>query len=142
VAVSDRQPTGRWDGQAIQAGIGVCLLFAVPFTVIGAIVDSDSGGLNAFFFFAAMVGFVIGGGCAAWVQRTGTPISHGMVTTIAAYLAAQSVFILVELLTGDDVNWFGVFFTLSLVVLAGAIGGVLGSGLQARGFVPSGRKPS
>ena len=87
-----------------------------------------------------MFGFVLGGGCAAWVQRRGTPMSHGVLTTIVAYLGAQSVFIVIRLLRGDSVNWFGVFFTLSLVTLAGLFGGILGSQLQARGFVPSSQR--
>jgi hypothetical protein len=131
---------GRWDLQAVRAGIGVCLLLAIPLTLIAAFLDSDSTGLNAFFFFGAMFGFVLGGGCAAWVQRCGTPLSHGVVTTIVAYLGAQSVFIAIRLLRGENVNWFGVFFTLSLVILAGVAGGILGSQLQARGFVPSSQR--
>lgn len=133
-------PSGRWDLDAVRAGIGVCLILAVPLTLIAAFVDSDSSGLNAFFFFGAMFGFVLGGGCAAWVQRCGTPLSHGVATTIAAYVGAQSVFILIRLLRGDDVNWFGVFFTLSIVSFAGIVGGFLGSRMQAKGFVPSSRR--
>ena len=133
-------PSGRWDLDAVRAGIGVCLILAVPLTLIAAFVDSDSSGLNAFFFFGAMFGFVLGGGCAAWVQRRGTPMSHGVITTIVAYLGAQSVFIVIRLVRGESVNWFGVFFTLSLVILAGIVGGILGSQLQARGFVPSGQR--
>lgn len=133
-------PPGRWDLEAVRAGIGVCLILAVPLTLIAAFVDSDSSGLNAFFFFGAMFGFVLGGGCAAWVQRRGTPMSHSVVTTIVAYVGAQTVFVVIRLARGEDVNWFGVFFTLSLVILAGVAGGVLGSQLQARGFVPSGQR--
>jgi len=132
--------TSRWDLDAVRAGIGVCLILAVPLTLIAAFVDSDSSGLNAFFFFGAMFGFVLGGGCAAWVQRRGTPLSHGVVTTIVAYLGAQSVFIVIRLVRGESVNWFGAFFTLSLVILAGVFGGILGSQLQARGFVPSSQR--
>ena len=135
-------PGRRWDPEAIRAGVSVCLITAIPLTVIAAIVDSDSNGLNAFFFFGAMFGFVLGGGCGAWVQRTGTPISHGMVTTLVAYVGAQTIFIIVELATGDSVNWFGVFFTLSIVALAGAIGGLLGSYLHGRGVYPSRRASS
>ena len=131
---------GRWDLEALRAGIGVCLLLAIPLTLIAAFVDSDSSGLNAFFFFGAMLGFVLGGGCAAWVQRCGTPLSHGVVTTIVAYLGAQAVFVTIRLLRGDSVNWFGVFFTLSLVILAGVAGGILGSQLQAWGVVPSSQR--
>ncbi len=138
--MSSTATAGRWDLDAVRAGIGVCLILAIPLTLIAAFVDSDSSGLNAFFFFGAMFGFVLGGGCAAWVQRRGTPMSHGVITTIVAYLGAQSVFILIRLVRGESVNWFGAFFTLSLVILAGLIGGILGSQLQARGFVPSSQR--
>ena len=132
--------SGRWDVAAVRAGIGECLILAIPLTLIAAFVDSDSSGLNAFFFFGAMFGFVLGGGCAAWVQDRGTPLSHGVATTIVAYVGAQSVFVVIRLLLGDTVNWFGVFFTLSLVILAGIAGGILGSQLQARGFQPSSQR--
>ncbi len=132
--------SGRWDLDAIRAGIGVCLILAIPLTLIAAFVNSDSSGLNAFFFFGAMFGFVLGGGCAAWVQRRGTPMSHGVVTTMVAYVGAQSVFIVIRLVRGEGVEWFAVFFTLSLVVLAGLFGGILGSQLQARGIVPSSQR--
>ena len=137
---SGTSPSGRWDLQAVRAGIGVCLILAIPLTLIAAFLDADSSALNAFFFFGAMFGFVLGGGCAAWVQRCGTPLSHGVATTIAAYVGAQAVFVTIRLLRGDSVNWFGVFFTLSLVILAGIAGGILGSQLQARGFVPSSQR--
>jgi len=136
---SARRDESRWDTAALRAGAGVCLLIAVPLTVIAAIVDSDDGGVQALFFFGAMAGFVVGGGCAAWVERRGTPISHSVVTTGGTYLATQAVFVAIRVLSGRDVNWFGVFFTLGLVLLAGVIGGVLGARLQASGFTPSTR---
>ncbi len=132
-----RPTPGRWDLAAVRSGIGVCLLLAIPLTLIAAFLDSDSSGLNALFFFGAMFGFVLGGGCTAWVQRRGTPMSHSVITTIIAYVGAQAVFVAIRLARDETVNWFGVFFTLSLVILAGVVGGVLGSQLQARGFVPS-----
>lgn len=129
----------RWDVAALRAGAGVCLLIAVPLTVVAAIVDSDDGAVRALFFFGAMAGFVIGGGCAAWLERRGTPMSHSVVTTGGTYLVAQALFITVRLIGGSDVNWYGVFFTLGLVLVAGVIGGLLGSRLQANGFTPSSR---
>lgn len=130
----------RFDPEAIRAGIGVCLILAVPLTLVAAFVDSDDSGLNALFFFGAMFGFVLGAGCAAWLQQRGTPMSHGIVTAMVAYLGAQVVFVSLRLLRGNSVDWFGVFFTLSLVMLAGVFGGLLGSSLQARGIVPSHRR--
>lgn len=136
----DSPASGRWDADAIKAGIGVCLILAVPLTLVAAFVDSDDSGLNALFFFGAMFGFVLGSGCAAWIQQRGAPFSHAVVTGIIAYSGAQAVFVAMRLIGGDSVNWFSVFFTLSLVILAGMIGGGLGSTLQARGFVPSNRR--
>lgn len=124
---------GRWDRQALIAGAMVCLVFAVPVTVLGALVD----GLRVLSFFGAVFGFVVGSGCAAWVQRCGTPMSHALVTATGTYLAAQAVFVAIALVAGRDVNWFGVFFTLTLVLMAGLIGGFLGNRLQANGFRPS-----
>ena len=132
--------TPRLDRQAVVSGIGVCLLWAIPLTLIAGFVDSDDTGVNALFFFGAAFGFVVGAGCAAWIQRLGTPLSHGVATAAIAYVGAQTLFVVVRLLRGDDVNWFGLFFTLSLVILCGIVGGILGSRLQARGFVPSNRR--
>jgi hypothetical protein len=130
----------RFDVPALRSGILVCLMVAVPLTLLAAAVDTDSSGVNALFFFGAMLGFVVGAGCAAWIQQRGTPMSHGIVAAIAAYLAAQAVFVTIRLVSGESVNWLGVVFTLSLVMLAGLFGGLLGSGLQARGVVPSGQR--
>jgi predicted permease len=118
----------------------VCLVTAVPITVIAAIVDSGSSAVNALFFFGAMLGFVVGGGCAAWVQTADTPSSHSVVTAAGTYLAVQAVLIVVRLVGDDDVNWFSVFFTLGLVLVAGLVGGLLGARLRAQGFVPSDRR--
>lgn len=131
----------RWDLDAMRAGMGVCLILAIPLTLIAALVDSGDTGLNALFFFGAMFGFVLGAGCAAWLQQRGTPLSHGIVTAMIAYVGAQTIFVAIRLIRGNSVNWFGVFFTLSLVMLAGLFGGLLGSLLQARGVVPSSRRP-
>ena len=35
---------------------------------------------------------------------------------------AQGIFVVIRLIAGNEVNWFGVFFTLSLVLVAGVIG--------------------
>lgn len=128
---------GRWDTDALRAGALICLVLAIPFTLLGLAVD----GARIVSFFGAVVGFVIGSGSAAWAQRCGTPQSHALVTAMGTYIVAQSLFILVRLVSGrDDINWFGVFFTLSIVAFAGLIGGFLGSRLQAKGFTPSSRR--
>lgn len=130
----------RWDVDALRAGASVCIALAVPFRILAAVVGSDSGGLNGLFFVLFVTFFVIGAGCAAWVQRTGTPLSHALVTAIGTYVFVEIVFVLVRLVRGTAIPWFAIFFTLSVISAAGLIGGFLGSRIQANGFVPSSRR--
>ena len=134
----------RWDPDALKAGAAVSLVFAVPFSVAArwAADSGDDDGLALLLSLGALLGFVLGAGCAAWVQRVGFPLAHGLVTAIATYVAAQAVFIAVKLARGGDVNWFAALFTLSAVSGAGLVGGMLGKRLRARGFRPTGTEHS
>jgi len=135
---------GRWDWDAIRAGASVALVFAVPFSIAArwaADSHADSG-LAVWLSLGAVLGFVLGAGCAAWVQRTGTPLSHGLVTAVGTYLVAQAVFAIVRLLRGQDVRWFAVMFNLTVVLGAGLVGGLLGQKLRSRGVMPGSRGTS
>ncbi len=129
----------RWDLDALKAGGMVALVFAVPFSIAArwAADSRDDSTLAAWLSFGAVIGFVLGAGCAAWVQRRDLPLSHGLATAIATYVAAQTVFIAVRLLRSNDVNWFAALFNLSMVAGAGLIGGLLGGRMRAKGFRPS-----
>ncbi|WP_116998361.1 hypothetical protein [Desertimonas flava] len=132
----------KWDWAAIRAGAGVCLVFAVPFSIAARIVaDNDNSNGAVILTLGAIAGFVLGAGCAAWVQRAGTPLSHGIVTASLTYVAAQAVFIAIRLIRSDEVRWFAVFFNLSIVVGAGLLGGWIGQRLQSKGFTPTRRAP-
>ncbi|MEL0283928.1 MAG: hypothetical protein VW964_05120, partial [Ilumatobacter sp.] len=121
-----------------RAGASVSLVFAVPAAVIARLVaDSAGPGIIPLLYLVFIGGFIVGGGCAAWVQRVGMPLMHGLVAAGATYAAAQAVLIVVELLTGDSVDWFNVIFQLTVVLGAGLIGGFLGGRLRARGMIPS-----
>jgi len=138
MAVIDER--SRWDVDALKAGGAVSLVFAVPFA-IGARWAADSrhdDTLALWFSIGALIGFVLGAGCAAWVQRVALPLTHGLVTAIGTYVGAQAVFITIKLLRGGDVNWFASFFTLSAVTGAGLLGGLMGKQLHAKGVRPSG----
>jgi uncharacterized membrane protein YfcA len=130
----------RWDVDALKAGAFVSLVFAVPFSIAArwAADSRDDNALALWFSLGALVGFVVGAGCAAWVQRLDLPLSHGLVTATGTYIAAQAVFIVVKLIRGGDVNWFASLFTLSAVLGAGFVGGVLGKRLRQKGFLPTG----
>lgn len=131
----------RWDLDALRAGASVALVFAVPFS-IGArwAAESRDDSVLAFWMsIGAVLGFVLGAGCAAWVQQLELPLTHALVTAIGTYTIAQAVFITIRLLRGSDVNWFAALFNLSIVAGAGLVGGALGGRLRAKGFRPSAR---
>jgi uncharacterized membrane protein YfcA len=131
----------RWDWDAIRAGALVALVFAVPFSIAGrwAADNRDDSTLLIWLNLGAVIGFVLGAGCAAWVQRVELPLSHGLVTAVGTYLAAQAVFVAVRLIRGLDVRWFAIVFNLTVVVGAGLVGGLLGQRLRNRGVVPRGQ---
>lgn len=125
------------DLPALRAGGGVALVFAIPFSIAARVAaDGGNSGLAVWLTLAAIAGFVIGAGCAAWLQPLDTPLIHGIITAAATYLLAQAVFVVIRLIRGEDVRWLALFFNLTVVVFAGLIGGLLGQRLQQRGFTP------
>ena len=135
---------GRWDIDALRAGGMVALVFAVPFSLAArwAADSRDDSDLALWLSLGAVIGFVLGAGCAAWVQRRDLPLSHGLATAIGTYVTAQAVFIVIRLIRGSEVNWFAALFNLSVVAGAGLIGGLLGQRLRSKGFRPSGMEQS
>lgn len=134
------QPVSRWDVPAIRAGASVALVFAVPFSIAARLASGSS--LAVLLVFLATIGFLLGSAVAAWHQQRGTPLSHAIVTAAGAYAIPQGVFVAVKLARGGDVTWSGVILNMLVAVSVGAIGGILGSSLQARGVHPRGRRPT
>ena len=130
------------DTKALRAGGGVALVFAIPFSIAARIVadndgGSDSSGLAALLSLAALIGFVLGAGVAAWAQQLDLPLKHGIICAVGTYVAAQAVFIIIRSLRGNEVRWLAALFNLTAVAVAGLIGGGLGGALHRRGFFPS-----
>ena len=116
----------RWDWAAIGAGAADRRWCSPLPLAIGARIAADGD------HEAVAVGLLdrrdgrllVGAGCAAWLQRVGFPLSHGLVTAGGTYVAAQAVFIIVRLVRGEEVRWFGALFTLTFVLFAGLLGGL------------------
>jgi hypothetical protein len=136
----------RWDRDAIRAGGMVALVFAVPLSVAARLIAGDEtpeGGkatLVVLLSLGAALGFLLGAGVAAWHQRCGTPLSHGIVTAAVTYTAPQAVLIVVKLARGGDVRWTGVTFNLTVMITMGVLGGLLGSSMRKHGARPSGQR--
>lgn len=132
------------DWYAIRAGGSVALVFAIPFSIAARIVADNNSDSSAapLLSLAALVGFVLGSGVAAWTQQLQLPLKHGLICATGTYSVAQAVFIIIRLIRGNQVHWFAAIFTLTLVAVAGLIGGGLGSIMQRRGFYPSSTRRS
>jgi hypothetical protein len=132
----------RFDFQALRAGAGVCLVFAVPIAVAArwAAESRDDAGLATVFSLAALLGFILGSGVAAWFQQRDYPLAHGLVTALVTYVATQLVLITIKGIRGGEIHWFAAIFNVAPVLGAGLIGGFLGMRLQRNGFVPSAQR--
>ena len=132
--------TDQFDWLAIRSGALTCLLFGVSFSLLGRwAADDDNSGLATLLILLALAGFVVGSGVAAWTQRTGLPLVHGLITASGTYLVTQTVLITFRLLTGRDVRWYAALFNITPVLFAGLLGGLLGMVLQRRGITPGQR---
>ncbi|MEQ1874626.1 MAG: hypothetical protein ABL953_12970 [Ilumatobacteraceae bacterium] len=126
------------DFSALRQGGAIALVVGAPCAIGSSILASndDNSPLVALLWLGAVAGFIIGAGVAAWVQRRGTPLIHGLVCAGGTYIAVQLVFSIIRLSRGRDVSWLGLFFTFTVVLFAGMIGGGLGGKLQRQGFAP------
>ena len=122
------------DRAALKQGALVSLLFAVPFSIGSSLLAGS--GISALLWLGALAGFTLGAGIAAWTQQRGLPLLHGLVCAGGTYAAAQGLASIIRLARGSRVSWLAIFFTFTIVLFAGLIGGVLGSLLRKRGIVP------
>lgn len=132
----------RFDRAAIRAGASICLVFAVPFSIAArwAADSRDDEALAVLFSLGALFGFVLGAGVAAWVQERETPLTHALVTAVGTYVVAQTVFVVLRAVQGNEIRWFAVLFNLTPVAGAGLLGGFLGQALRRKGMLPSTRR--
>ncbi len=132
------------DWNALRAGGSVALVFAIPFSIAARIVAEGDGseGMASLLSLAALVGFVLGAGVAAWAQQLQLPLKHGIICALGTYVAAQTVFIIIRAIRGNEVRWLAALFNLTAVAVAGLLGGALGGALQRRGILPSSNRRS
>lgn len=126
------------DFAALRQGGAIALVVGAPCAIGSSVMasnNSDSAWV-ALLYLGAVAGFVLGAGVAGWVQRRSTPLIHGLVCAGGTYVAVQLVFSIVRLARGRDVSWLGLFFTFTVVLFAGLLGGSLGGAMQRKGITP------
>jgi hypothetical protein len=125
------------DDEALRQGVFIAAGIAVPAALIGLLfVDDATGASNdgwtVLFPLLVLAGLVLGAGCAAWVQRRGAPLTHGIATALIVFVGVQLIGIARRVISNESINWGRVASSLLLSLLAGTIGGLLGGWLAGR----------
>jgi hypothetical protein len=116
----------RFDLTAVSRGIGLAALVAVPVGLYAASLDSSSSALIPLSL-VVFLALVAGAAAAAEGQRLGFPLAHGIVAAVGAVLVAQVFGIVRRLITGDDIRPGRIVSNILLGLIAGTIGGLIGS---------------
>jgi hypothetical protein len=134
----------RWDAAALRGGVGVAAVFAAPFAVLGRLALSEdwSDTIVIACNLAMIGGLFLGAGVTAWRQRVGTPLSHGIVVALLAYVLIQIALVVARLVRGADVDVAAIVFNTAFALGAGLLGGLVGQLLLSRGLVPPERPSS
>lgn len=128
----------NWDASAIRAGGLLSLLIAVPLWVAASWAQgAGRAGLTLILTLGALFGFMFGAAAAAWSQRRGLPLAHGLVTAVGTYLLVQLVVSIYRLSTGSSIDWFRIVFFVTVAAGAGLVGGFLGMRMRQSGMLPS-----
>ena len=129
---------GRFDRRALLDGISVAAFLAVPIQIVArlAVDENRRSGWSALVTVLILGALILGAGVAAWRQTVGTPLSHGVVTAAITFITIQAVFTVIKAIEGSRIYWGRIVVSLGMSLVAGVIGGFLGSSLIRRGVLP------
>ena len=130
-----RDLPGQLDARALYEGGLIAAVIAVPAGVIGRVLADRPDQPDWLWVLVVIVlaGLVLGAGVAAWRQDRGLPLVHGVVTAVGVFVVVQTVGVVIRLARGDSVTWSRIVSSLLLSLMAGTIGGLLGSFLLSHG---------
>ena len=118
------------DRRALGRGVTVAAAIAVPVAIVANVVVDDNkthSGWIALLSLAVLVGLAAGAAVAAREQQNGTPLTHGIVCALAVFIAVNVFGIVRRSIAGDDIRWGRIASTAVLAVVAGTVGGMIGS---------------
>jgi putative membrane protein (TIGR04086 family) len=123
----------RFDNDALRQGVTVALAVTVPMAVVWRLTVSDEDQPWWVMLFGLAVLAGLGGGAyvAARRQHQGTPLAHGMVVALAAFVVVTVISVVGRAVQGDSLGFDSVVSNLLLTLLAGSVGGLLGGRARA-----------
>jgi hypothetical protein len=126
------------DRRALYEGGSVAAMIAIPAGILGKALSDPDKDLGWLWILVVVVlaGLVLGAGVAAWRQQRGLPLTHGIIAAVGVFVIVQAIGVIVQLISGDSISWARIASSLLLSLMAGTVGGVLGSLLLSRGVMP------
>ncbi len=109
---------GFIDWTVIRSSALAGLMIIVPAALVSQWLASGDGAWPFLFLLVVLIGFVVAGFGAGFL-RSDTPMKHGAISAIAAYVVVQTVFAVVRLARGEDLN--PITYPL-LALMAGSFG--------------------
>jgi putative membrane protein (TIGR04086 family) len=115
------------DARAVGVGAALALAVAVPPALVANALDIDEGSPAVFAFSAIIfVGLAVGG-FAAGRRQPRTPFVHGAAAALVAYVAVQTVAVLLRVARGDDLQPAAYVFNGFLAAALGVVGALVAS---------------
>lgn len=120
------------DSRAVRAGAVLALIVAVPAALAGEALEADRpadhpSGWALLLSVVVFLGLLAGAALAAFGQRKGTPLIHGIVVALGCFIAVQAVGVVRRSIQGDTISWSRILSSALLSAMAGTIGGLLGN---------------
>lgn len=114
------------DRSAVLAGARLAVMVAVPAIVLGQALESAAGGNAVILLYLVILGGLCAGGRLAALRQPLSPLTHGALAAIAAYVSLIVVIVLIQLALGREMaDPVSLVFNGLMSASAGMFGGYL-----------------
>ena len=111
---------------AVVAGARLAVMVAVPAIILGQALESAAGGNAVIPLYLVILGGLCAGGRLAALRRPESPLTHGALAALAAYVALIVAIVLIQLALGREVaDPVSLVFNGLMAASAGMFGGYL-----------------
>ena len=114
------------DRSAVFAGARLAVIVAVPAIILGQALESAAGGNAVIALYLVILGGLCAGGRLAALRQPESPLTHGALAAMAAYLTLVLAIVLIQLALGREVaDPVSLVFNGLMAASAGMFGGYL-----------------
>ena len=123
----------RFDNDALRQGAAVALAVSIPIALVWRLTvsDDDRPWWTLLFSLGVLLGLGAGSFVAARRQHQGTPLAHGLVVALIAFVVVTVISVVGRAIRGDSLGLDTVVSNLLLTLVVGSIGGLLGGRARA-----------